>query len=76
MVSFSELAVVAGATSSAYAAPSPVSLKHSTHRAQKLARGIEVLTYHPKNTYETYQGRSSILLLPLWYVALELTRAV
>jgi hypothetical protein len=64
MVYFSKLGVVAAAVSGAYAAPWPISSKHSTHRTRKLARGIEVSTYHPKNTFETYQGQFLIISYP------------
>ncbi|KAF9456503.1 Fungalysin metallopeptidase-domain-containing protein [Collybia nuda] len=58
MVSFNRfltpafLAVVYG--SAALALVSAPGLKHSTHRVRDLANGLQIITFHPESSYETF----------------------
>ncbi|KII83791.1 hypothetical protein PLICRDRAFT_58243 [Plicaturopsis crispa FD-325 SS-3] len=46
------LAVVYASTT--LAAPWPVSSKHATHRTRHISRDLQIETFHPESTYETF----------------------
>ncbi|KII91236.1 hypothetical protein PLICRDRAFT_173122 [Plicaturopsis crispa FD-325 SS-3] len=41
--------------SSSLAAPWPTDSKHATHRVRMISRDLQIETYHPESSYETYE---------------------
>lgn len=56
MVSFNKHALISSILLSSYvfAAPSALTAKHATHRVRSLPHGVDVVAFHPPNTFQTF----------------------